>query len=331
MSGGWRIRVFAVLAIAVLAIGCGSAVPTLSPSSAFATAVPPPTASPTIGASTTPVLTHYAEQGFSLDYPSGWRFSPVVSRFSFQGTSGYLGTIGVSQNQICQETPSSITCNYRGYHLPAGNVMVLVSHVGIPMTDPVQFYDRPTDGHRVAVGGMPAVASLDALGADRVVLTWKVARPDAFGNWIQFDADIRGPDQATMRAQVEALIASFRFEPPPIPMPSGDGAADAVAAKAVAALQAIQGGAYACFPDRPGLTKRAEVQTLPGFGAFRKPLPVSCTIALAATDVGLWKMELNATWTAASDRSAGSAHTIQWLLPDGSLSASSGGGGQAPY
>ena len=134
-----------------------------------------------------------------------------------------------------------------------------------------------------------------------------------------------------MRAQLEAMIASFRFEPPPVPLPTAKHDVDAIAAKAVAELVAIDAAAYTCFPDRPGITKRADVQTLPGFGAFRKPLPVSCTITLQSTDVGLWRMELDASWTAASDRSAGAATAIQWLFPDGSLSASSGGGGEAPY
>lgn len=318
-------RVLALAAALLLVSACGSVVPTTP-------AVGSPTRPATAVASPTPSasgLAHFQGDGWSFDHPAAWRFSKVDAVSSFSDTIGYLGTIGVDPNAICQHTTNSVSCNARGYDLPPGNVVVLIAHWGTPMLDPVEFYDHPTDGTRVSIAGMPAIWSLQVVGADRVVLTWQIARPDAFGNWIQFDADIRGPDQAAMGRQVDALIASFRFEPPPVPLAAGQAAA--IAVRAVAALVAMEPGAYACFPDRPGVTKSAQVLTLPMRGSFSKPLPVSCAITIAATDVGLWRMELVASWTAADDRSAGSDTTVQWLFPDGSLSASSGGGGDAPY
>lgn len=276
-------------------------------------------------------LAHYTGDGWSFDYPAAWQFSKVDARSSFFDTIGYLGTIAVDPDDICQHSANTTSCNIRGYDLPPGGVVVHFAHWGTPMADPVEFYDHPADGEPVRIAGMPAIRSFEVLGADRLVVTWKIARPDAFGNWIQFDADIRGPEQVATRAQVEMMIASFTFEPAPVPMPTGEAAGNTIAAKAVAALVKSEPEAYACFPDRPGVTKRAEVRTLPAWGTFRKPLPVSCTITITATDVGLWRMELDASWTAADDRSAGVDRTIQWLTPDGTLSASSGGGGEAPY
>lgn len=49
-------------------------------------------------------------------------------------------------------------------------------------------------------------------------------------------------------------------------------------------------------------------------------------MSIAATDVGYWRMVLVIKWTAAADRSAGSVTYVQWLLPDGRLSAGTGSG-----
>jgi len=37
-------------------------------------------------------------------------------------------------------------------------------------------------------------------------------------NWVQLDADIRGPGEAELRSEVEALIASFSFDAGPAPL-----------------------------------------------------------------------------------------------------------------
>ena len=276
------------------------------------------TSSPSLGASpigspaATSAVAHYAERGLSFDYPAQWRFSPVVSRFSFQATSGYFGTISVTQEQICQKTALSAKCVYRGYDLPPGNVMVLLSHVGNGPIDPVAIFDHPAKGSRVTVGDMAAVFSERVLVADRSVLSWMIARPDAAGNWIEFDADIRGPDDGSLRAGVEAMIASFRFDPPPMPLATSEAAINAVVAKAIGDLRAGARRLRRASRSRP-----VSYGTRPS-GGFRRSAPQRAPIDLLGDHGGHRcppaAMELVATWKAASDRAPGTYRTVEWLL-----------------
>jgi hypothetical protein len=169
---------------------------------------------------------------------------------SFFTTLGYLASTRVDTDAICQRTSSSVSCNFHGYDLRPGSVVVVIELAswGTPMSNPVEFYDHPEDGTRVTVGGTAAVFSEEHIASDHVRLTWKTARPDAFGNWVQIDADIRGPGEQQLRQQVETMVASFRFSPPPSSLPRGQAAAVAVAASAVAELRARSPAAYACFP-----------------------------------------------------------------------------------
>jgi len=54
---------------------------------------------------------------------------------------------------------------------------------------------------------------------------------------------------------------------------------------------------------------------------------VTCSVTVAPTDIGFWKLDLTISWTAASDRSAGSMRWTEWLPPDGSPGAETGTGG----
>jgi hypothetical protein len=279
-----------------------------------------------------PTLAHYAAwDGWGFGYPLAWRFSPGHWLFSFQSTIGYIGTIPVDPARICQSSPSSLSCDFRAYDLPPGNVVVFLSRAGNGMTDPVAFYDHPGRGSRVNVGGSPAVfIDQKTVATDRRLLTWRIARPDAYGNWIELDAEIHGPDDGTLRAQLDALIASFQFVPPAIPLTTDPTMADAIAKKAIATITTAQPDAYTCFPDRTGPTMKATIRRLPDM-VLNKSLPVACSVKLKATDVGLWKLEFVVSWAKARDRKAGRLLIIHWLLADGTPQSMTGGGDQIPY
>jgi hypothetical protein len=177
---------------------------------------------------------------------------------------------------------------------------------------------------------MPAAFRERRLKRNRVRLEWQIFRPDFFGTWVQIEADLRGPRVSKLRAQVEAMVASFRFEPAPTPLASGKAAADAIAAVAVQTLQWRDRTTYACFPP-VGVAPVSVVMALPS-GTLRKPLPVICSTAIQRTDIGFWRLKLVARWQAAADRRTGHETTIQWLYPDGRIAASIGiGSPPAPY
>jgi hypothetical protein len=87
---------------------------------------------------------------------------------------------------------------------------------------------------------------------------------------------------------------------------------------------------YACCPSVPGATATATVLQLPLYSILHKALPVTCQTEIAPPPIGLWKMTLTESWTAASDRSAGSWTVTQWLAADGRLARGGGPGGPGP-
>ena len=215
-------------------------------------------------------------------------------------------------------------CNPHGYDLPAGNVVIAIATWGGPMIDPVAFFDHPADGTRIEVGGMAAILSEAPQAPDRVLLTWKIQRPGFIDNWVQLEADIRGPGLDALRAQVEALIASFRFTPAPTPISNDPAVAQDVARKAMTKLKTD--ATYDCFPDAAGSSRQATITSMPHGPALSSPVPVTCSVAISPTDIGFWKLDLTISWEASGTRKAGSNVTTQWLAPDGSLGTSAESG-----
>jgi len=125
-----------------------------------------------------------------------------------------------------------------------------------------------------------------------------------------------------MRAEVEALVASIRYDPPVAVLDPSDG--PRIAAIGLAKAKAND-PSFDCFPSVPGPRQRRRSCNSPCTPACTKPLPVTCTTAIEPVAIGLWKMTLTESWTAASDRSAGSLTTTIWLAPDGTPGETDGG------
>jgi hypothetical protein len=289
---------------------------------------PSPSTSGSISAKAAPVptgLAHFSQDEWSFDYPAAWRYEPMSGFItSFYDVLGYLGSTSVDTSQICQTIGSTQSCNAHGYDLPPGNVVITVGTGGRPMSDPVAFFDHPSDGTRTEVGGMATILSEEQQASDHVILTWKIQRPASIDNWVQLDADIRGPGTDALRSEVDALVASFRFTPEPVPISSDPAVAQDVARKALAQLKTD--AAYACFPDEAGMSRQTTITAMPNGPTLSSPLPVTCSVAITPTDIGVWKLDLTISWEASGTRKAGSNLTTEWLAPDGSLGASSQSG-----
>ena len=172
-------------------------------------------------------------------------------------------------------------------------------------------------GRYVTVGGLPAI--LQDSGA---TLDWTLSVPGDIESRYLIHAEIKGPGEDGMRAQVEALVASITYDPPVPVLNPADG--PRIAAIGLAQASAND-SSLACFPSVPGATATATIQQFPMYSALRKPLPVTCTTAIEPVAIGLWKMTLTESWTAAADRSAGSLTTTIWLAPDGTPGETQGG------
>ena len=283
-------------------------------------------------------LAHFDRDGLAFDYPAAWSVTTsglnehYITILDFLGTgSGSAGCTLITPGPLDQFI-SSTECGI-DIKLDPGQVVVELSQQNGPprvVIDP----GLPTTGggQRVTVGGLPAVASTNTdprYGAE-VALTWELSMPAQLYGSYSINAYLRGPGVEAQRAQVEALVASIVYDPP-VPVLGPTKAADVLAA----GIQSLKAGdpAYACFPTTPGASAQATVSQLPMYSPLRKPLPVTCTSAIEPTAIGLWKVTLTESWTAASDRSAGAMQSFLWLDADGTPGQEMGGPGpsEIPY
>jgi hypothetical protein len=217
-----------------------------------------------------------------------------------------------------------------------GQVMVELSRQdGPPHPGPIDPSD-PTGiesgGKYVTVGGLPAIFYEESVVDPNsgATLDWTLSVPGDLISRYMIHAEIKSPDVEQMRAQVEALVASISYDPPVPVLDPKDGPRIA----AIGLAQARSNDpAFACFPSVPGTTATATITQFPMYSALRKPLPVTCSTEIEPVAIGLWKMTLTESWTAAADRSAGSLTTTMWLAPDGTPRETDGGPGpsEMPY
>ncbi len=310
--------------VAVVALACGSSGPGSPGPGSSARSAPPVGSTGGAGAAG---LATFAEGGLAFEYPAGWRVFHHQELSTASSLIAELSTVDVPEP--CSTTPvqgggTQVSCSAR-YRLQPDTLVVRVSANGWPsfnILDPLPAAARP-----LVVGGLPAYVEVGlpvdpATGADTVV-TWTLARPGSVDNYYTISAALRGPDIATMRAQLDALVASLRFDPPATLLPAGQEAAATAAGHALAIL-ASGDPSWRCFPTRPG-TAALTVTALPMGPALSAAQVATCTMAVEATPLQLWKMTLTmALQHADANAGPGQRFTV-WVGPDGTPGETSGG------
>jgi hypothetical protein len=296
-----------------------------SPSGAESAAV----SSPGLGSHSSQTV-HLADWGLQLDYPAGWQ----LNRSATEGDIGYitiLAFLGTGTGQeICTPVGPTFQC-YSDIRLGDNQVVLrlseLTQRIGGPF-DPAESRWLGPGQTLVTVGGLPAGFSETTLSGwyqSDVALIWDLSAPGSPLARYEIRAYIKGPDVAGLRAEVERLVASVRFDPGPAKLNPTDG--PLVATRALAELSASNPGGF-CYPETLGVTSE-EIQTI--FGVeLSKPLPVTCTAAIEPS-VGLWKLTVTMSWDAAADRNPGSYALRFFLTPGGVETWSDSSGSPVPY
>jgi len=211
---------------------------------------------------------------------------------------------------------------------------------------------RPPSVTTTTVGGLPAWFSRSsgsvidpqssvfrdtetATGADETMV-WQLpgngtnlpSTPTLF----RIVAALRGPNVQALEAEVQAVVASMKYDPAVIPLPSDP------AARTTQSLQALTralGYPFAdsrtldCFPRVPG-SRDTTVTFTPSERTLSKPLPVTCSAAIDPNSMEGWTVTLTVTWQAASDRHAG-LWTAQVYLDQQGGSFIPGDSAEFPY
>ncbi len=267
-------------------------------------------------------LAAFDEQGIAFDYPAMWRVFHYEAISSFSNLIVYLGTVDVPNP--CTTKGNATSCG-ASYRLAPNSIVVSVSGIGMPGFNILD--GHPPGSRALVIGGLPAyvepqVPSDPGVGADRT-MSWTIARPGSVDNAFVIRADIRGPDVDGQARQVEALIASVRYDPPVVPLEPGEAAAERAANAAIASL-ARDDPTWACFSGTPGL-ERMRISSLVSGPALGEPQIASCTTQIDATRLQLWRLTLTLR-LARPDPTAGSGQRIVlWVNPDGTPGATTSG------
>jgi hypothetical protein len=274
----------------------------------------------------------WQHEDLTFEHPANWTWLPFDREVGTKRSTvlGYLATVPIDVDQICRGKAKRPKCDFDNYDLQAGTLAVTIT-TGRDLASDVWQDETPADATALTAGGMPALRREVSDVDDDVLLSWSIARPDAAGGWYQLDAEVRGPEEAAMRQQLEALVASVAFEPPVEPLPDDRRSLTDMAFEAMQRLKADpdDGPAYGCFLDRPGVRPGA-VDRMPGVRPLANRLPVGCSFRAEATRWNAWRLSLRYSWAAIGDRHAGSWLVSQWVTADGELGGRSTGGDKVP-
>lgn len=266
-------------------------------------------------------LTTFDENGITFAYPAAWREFHYSVTSSFSSVIAYLATVNVPEPCVTTVDPSftTIDCADR-FVLTPGSLVVTVSSNGTPTFDITT--TRPAGATALTVDGLPAYRETVSTDSADVGLRWTISRPGSVDNFYSVDAQMRGPGLIEMQAQLDALIASLRYDPPVTPLPSGAAPMAAAEAEALAAL-VKDSPVWGCFGTRG--PKTMLIDSMPDGPPLAQAQVATCTVTIEGSPLQMWRMALSIRLPKPDPNVGAGETTIQWINPDGSLGASIGG------
>jgi hypothetical protein len=312
----------AVLIVAVAIVGLPFIGSRLGPAAPAAKSgsVAAATQSPPASAAAADLLT-FDENGLAFAYPAAWREFHYTVTSSFSNQIAYLATVDVPEPCTTTADASFTTtqCANR-YQLTPGTLVVSISGGGSPGFDITA--SRPAGSTALTVGGLPAYLETVSTPAADEELRWTLSSPGMVDNFYSIDAQMRGPGIEAMRAQLEALIASVRYDPPVVPLPTGSAAALAAAQSALTALLK-DSAVWGCF--RLSGPQTVMIDSMPDGPPLAHAQLATCTMKIEASPLQLWRMSLSMRLSTPDPNVGTGQTTIQWINADGSLGARIGG------
>lgn len=267
----------------------------------------------------------FNESGLVFDYPASWREFHGQSVSSFSSLIAYLGTVPVDAS--CSSKPSNggveTTCGEH-FQLVSNSLAVAVRANGFPN---FSVLNVPAGALSMVIGGLPGYQEVgpsppgDPSGAETVVTT-TIAHPALIDNYYTITASLRGPDVAPMRTQLDALIASLRFDPPVVPLPAGKDAAAAAGTRALTILRRDT-PSWGCFVAIG--VSRMVVDAVPMGPTLAHPQLATCTSTMEATPLQLWRMTMTMRFSESDPNVGGGQQYEVWVDADGNPGLTSGG------
>ena len=153
-----------------------------------------------------------------------------------------------------------------------------------------------------------------AVADDSTVLVWELPGNGTLAAGINVTTPfrivvaIRGPNSAAVEAQVQALVASIKYDPAVVSLPADPSARSGLGQTALTSAIDLLGASLPagsdCFPRQAG-SKTATIKVAPDGPKLSKPLPVVCAVAIDPNAMEMWTVTITVTWTSAADRKPG--------------------------
>lgn len=266
-------------------------------------------------------LRTFDENGIAFAYPAAWREFHYSVTSSFSSVIAYLATVDVPEPCTTTVDPSFTTIACADHVvLTPGSLVVTITSNGFPGFD--MSGPRPSGTTALIVDGLPAYVETVSTNSSDLSLRWTISSPGSVDNYYAIDARMQGPGLVAMRAQLDALIASIRYDPPVVPLPSGAATMASVEAKALAAL-AKGSPVWGCFSlSGP---KTMLIDSMPYGPPLAHPQVATCTLKIEASPLQMWRMSLSIRLPKPDPNVGIGETTVQWINADGSLGASIGG------
>lgn len=293
----------------------------------------------------TPDLRTLDAGSFAFDFPAEWHA---------EATSGSVGSggsiIAVLTTQAIDERCRGIggldvNCVYE-QRLEPGTIRIVVGTGGYRGST---IFDRAAIDNgsttRLKVGGMPTILDEFEVTPDDYYLadqsaTWQIALPTSLSNVVRLEFMARDPDAVVARASVDEIAASFRFTPPPTPLPADLGQGVALGRTMLDAQVASFRQGYVrpddvdsvtyldCLPPTTGEDRVVLVQYGPG-GDLGWNVLVRCRWMASAGDDGpFWRIDAVYEWTAGE--MFGRYRESYWMDAAGAVVAMSNSGEVPP-
>jgi hypothetical protein len=228
-----------------------------------------------------PDLKTFDSGEFAFEYPADWLGYDTTVAFSGGSSIAVLGTQPV-ESRCGDERHVDVNCVYE-QPLEPGDIRVFVgtgAFRGGTVLDPPDIENGTTTRHTVA--GMPAVLDEydpqpDSFYREDLSLSWSIGRPGLLSNVIRIELRAREPVGrrprsvvAEVRAALDSLIASFRFDAAALASP-----ADPWAGKTAVGLPTISVSDAIAIRDTGVVDREIAVH-----GWFHPIPPTSCPAPL---------------------------------------------------
>jgi len=158
-------------------------------------------------------LAHFDRDGLAFDYPAPWTVSQSGVNLHYITILDFLGS-GTGRETCTVVTPGpgifgGGSCEAQSKIGPGQVVVEISIGSGPGGSAPID----PTASNAVTVGGLPATfEDVTSAAPGSAVLKWELSVPGDPTNRYHIQAVINGPGEEQLRAQVQALVDSIRYD-----------------------------------------------------------------------------------------------------------------------